>query len=738
MADEKDQSIKVAVRFRPPNKLERGRSDFGRVIEILNTKTLKINTGKKTRDFTFDYVFGENTEQTQVFQRIGVPLVSSVLDGYNCTLFAYGQTGSGKTYSMEGDLQNDKHQGLLPRITREIFDRIQDSTDTSVEYTCRVSYIEIYNEKFKDLLNPRNTDIRVREQKGKDGVYMENVEQPFVASPYEVFAKLMEGQLNRSVASTRMNEHSSRSHAVFMLKITQKSIQTGSLKNSKLMMVDLAGSEKVRKTNATGQTLKEAQQINKSLMCLGLVMNCLVEGKKHIPYRDSKLTRLLSDALGGNSKTFLLTAASPCAYNKDETLSTLRFASRAKKVQNKAKVNQELSIAQYKIILSQRDKELNILKNQLINIKSKIDAISVECDNNNIDGIKKIIKDTKHKLIIPHNNKTNKSGNSSNHSKATVSQLLSIDNVQKDKLSTDLSRAQEDLQDMKDELTALQENENVLKSKIENYEAKIMEQQNIVQTLKNDITSLRSKALKYEPYYFEVQQTRKQIQDISNHNVALGTTIMELNLKLKLRNNNNSSNNTRNKNRINNDDNKTESNNVSTVEEEQTLVVNKLRKAIDTYYTKVETLSNENQMLKNKYKQLVSRDNINKAIRNDWQKHMSELENALIESSKIFQSEKRRHEEELAERDAKIEQLRKFCLSLTQTKVSKNRKIYKPITINNGNTSSNNISSNGNINGNGTLTRQTHHKKRTSSLVKSRKLSSSPSNGINNFDAQNM
>eukprot|EP01084_Bolivina_argentea_P155913 271686_1 len=288
-------NVRVCCRFRPANKIELKMKSHKIVAKVASDcKSVTIGSSKKQKTFNFDYIFPSGSNQETVFNYSGLPLIDQIMAGYNCTLFAYGQTGSGKTYSMEGILGDggtpNEHEGLIPRMVREIFRKILEEESTQFEYTLRVSFVEIYNEKLRDLLQPNGPELKIREkQTGAKGVYIENVHAPFVASPEEVFDHLTNGHVNRSVASTRMNEHSSRSHAVFMLQLDARNTETGSSKASKLMLVDLAGSEKLRKTHATGQTLKEAQQINRSLMVLGLVINSLVEGKKHVPYRDSKL-----------------------------------------------------------------------------------------------------------------------------------------------------------------------------------------------------------------------------------------------------------------------------------------------------------------------------------------------------------------------------------------------------------------------------------------------------------------
>jgi len=258
-------NIKVCLRFRPVNKIEQSSGDDASkiVIKVSNDSKSVQLLSDNTKTFTFDHVFPSDSTQEIVFQYAAAPLIDAVLAGYNCTLFAYGQTGSGKTHTMEGNIGIEQDEGLMPRMIRLIFQKILGDTSNEFESTVRVSFIEIYNESLRDLLNPDGENLQIRDydKSTNEGVYIENVFTPYVASPEEVFKHLSNGHAHRSVAATRMNEHSSRSHAVFILQLDQVNIATQSKRSSKLMMVDLAGSEKVRKTNTTGQILKEAQQV---------------------------------------------------------------------------------------------------------------------------------------------------------------------------------------------------------------------------------------------------------------------------------------------------------------------------------------------------------------------------------------------------------------------------------------------------------------------------------------------
>ncbi|KAL9936533.1 hypothetical protein V8E36_004601 [Tilletia maclaganii] len=345
-------NVKVVTRFRPPNALEL-REGGEIVVDFEGDATIKIKgaSGAEAAGFTFDRAFPMGTKQKDVFEYGIKETVSDVINGYNGTVFAYGQTGSGKTFTMMGsDIDDENLKGVIPRITELIFESILASPP-HLEYLVKVSYMEIYMEKIRDLLAPQNDNLQIHEEKTR-GVYVKGLSDFYVGGAPDVYEIMRQGANARAVSSTNMNAESSRSHSIFVISIQQRNTETGSVKTGNLYLVDLAGSEKVGKTGASGQTLEEAKKINKSLSALGMVINALTDGKStHIPYRDSKLTRILQESLGGNSRTTLIINASPCAYNVEETLSTLRFGMRAKSIKNKARVNAELSPAELKALL---------------------------------------------------------------------------------------------------------------------------------------------------------------------------------------------------------------------------------------------------------------------------------------------------------------------------------------------------------------------------------------------------
>lgn len=300
----------------------------------------------------------------QIFNEVK-EVIDSVMAGFNGTIMAYGQTSAGKSHTMEGILNDATHQGVLPRCIHSLFDKIQDSA-ASLQFQVTISYCEIYCEKIRDLLNPQQTNMKVRENKG-GGFLIQDVTELSVMDRQDCFRIIELGKTNRATSPTLMNAESSRSHSIFSLVIEQRNSDSGRYKKGKLFLVDLAGSEKVSKTGASGMRLEEAKNINSSLTTLGMVINALSDSASHVPYRDSKLTMLLMEALGGNSKTTLIICCNPESKHSPETLSTLRFGERAKKIKNHAKVNEELSVEELKSLLAAAKKEINMLKKRLIN-----------------------------------------------------------------------------------------------------------------------------------------------------------------------------------------------------------------------------------------------------------------------------------------------------------------------------------------------------------------------------------
>ncbi|XP_042178522.1 kinesin-like protein KIF1A isoform X7 [Oncorhynchus tshawytscha] len=361
-------SVKVAVRVRPFNSREMGK-DSKCIIQMSGNTTTILNPKqpKENKSFNFDYSYWSHTSpkdinfagQQQVYKDIGEEMLLHAFEGYNVCIFAYGQTGSGKSYTMMGKPDLKNQEGIIPLMCEDLFTKFNDSNnDNSKSYSVEVSYMEIYCERVRDLLNPKNKgNLRVREHPLM-GPYVEDLSKLAVTSYNDIQDLMDSGNKARTVAATNMNETSSRSHAVFNIIFTQKrhdaETDNTSEKVSKISLVDLAGSERADSTGAKGTRLKEGANINKSLTTLGKVISALAEvdsaqnkNKKkkkvesHIPYRDSVLTWLLRENLGGNSRTAMVAALSPADINYDETLSTLRYADRAKQIRCNAVINED-------------------------------------------------------------------------------------------------------------------------------------------------------------------------------------------------------------------------------------------------------------------------------------------------------------------------------------------------------------------------------------------------------------
>ena len=342
------ESVKVSVRCRPINSKER--ADNRECIVRVDTKKNELvirnpknDSSEPPKTFTYDFAYGADSSQEQIYCDTAYPIVESVLEGYNGTIFAYGQTGTGKTFTMEGIEEPPEQRGILPRAFEQIFYGIEQHPST--QFLICASFLEIYNEEVHDLLS-KNSKNKLDIKENNEGVfYVKDLTSIVVKSIHEMREVMETGRKNRHVGETMMNLDSSRSHCIFSIKIeTSESDKTGinHYKAAKLNLVDLAGSERQGKTGATGDRLKEATNINKSLLTLGNVISALVDGvSSHVPYRDSKLTKLLQDSLGGNTRTVMIANIGPADWNYDETISTLRYANRAKNIQNKPKINED-------------------------------------------------------------------------------------------------------------------------------------------------------------------------------------------------------------------------------------------------------------------------------------------------------------------------------------------------------------------------------------------------------------
>ena len=389
-SDTAGNNFKVVVRVRPPLPRElNGDKRFQNIFRIADDKRITVSENLSALDdpraedlssgnfstytFTFDHVYSEDSNQADVYNNTARDAVLSSLQGYNASIIAYGQTGTGKTYTMEGE-QAPKLRGIIPRATEEIFDFIENAVSERKKFLVRASYLQIYNEVISDLLKPERTSLQIREDKRR-GVFVEGLSEWVVRSPKEVSGLMQRGAMTRATANTKMNEISSRSHAVFIIIAEQleyldedsgngEDRRGQTFKVGKLNLVDLAGSERVRLTGATGRRLEESKKINQSLSALGNVIAALTDskGRQHIPYRDSKLTRILEDSLGGNCRTTMMAMISPALESFPESLSTLKFANRAKNIKNQAMVNEDLD---QRGLLRKYELEIRKLRNAL-------------------------------------------------------------------------------------------------------------------------------------------------------------------------------------------------------------------------------------------------------------------------------------------------------------------------------------------------------------------------------------
>lgn len=368
-------NVRVILRCRPPTGSEIGNMQ---VVECVPTnREVKITkgAGNVMKTFTFDGVCTAATTQELIFKRYGAPVIDEVLQGFNCTIFAYGQTGTGKTFTMEGDMVASQEglpaidAGIVPRSIHYIFDKLKRA---NCEYSIRISYLEIYNEELSDLLNAEDgKSLRIFEDGSRrtgeksSNVSVDKLEEIPVSNPKDAIDLMQQALRRRRTAETQMNARSSRSHCIFTTTICMKeSTPDGEdiIKIGKLNLVDLAGSENVQRSGAVGGRAKEAGMINQSLLTLGRVINALVDHNSYVPYRDSKLTRLLQDSLGGRTKTCIIATVSPSIFNLDETLSTLDYAHRAKSIKNQPELNQKVG---QRVVIGQWAGEIERLQQEL-------------------------------------------------------------------------------------------------------------------------------------------------------------------------------------------------------------------------------------------------------------------------------------------------------------------------------------------------------------------------------------
>ncbi|XP_021001381.2 kinesin-like protein KIF11-B [Parasteatoda tepidariorum] len=395
--------IQVFARCRPLNGIERKQDSFS-VVDVIQ-KEKKVVVRDRNKEFTFDKVFPPDVKQIDVYKSVAAPLIQEVLKGFNCTILAYGQTGTGKTYTMEGERRNnakyswedDPEAGLIPRSLHQLFEELNQ--EDNVEFAVRVSFLELYNEELIDLLSSKDLiKLRIYENTSKKGsVHIDGLEEVVVNSKDEVYAILEKGTARRQTAATLLNASSSRSHTVFSVTVHIKENTVDGeelVKTGKLNLVDLAGSECVGRSGCINQRFREASNINMSLLTLGRVITALIENQPHVPYRESKLTRLLQDSLGGHTKTSFIATISPAQCNLEETLSTLDYATKAKNITNKPVLNEKRTIRAH---IRELTEEIERLRKELLATRNGegyyVDAL-------NYEQMEKQIAETQNKIKV--------------------------------------------------------------------------------------------------------------------------------------------------------------------------------------------------------------------------------------------------------------------------------------------------------------------------------------------------
>lgn len=497
----RDEAVQVVVRCRPMNTKEKESGCIqvvqvfphsGEIEVVCSNESVTSNPVDQRKIFTFDAVYDHKAKQQDLYDEAVRPMVASVLEGFNATVFAYGQTGTGKTFTMEGTKKDSILKGIIPRSFEQIFMHIENTEN--MQYLVRVSYMEIYQEKIRDLLedpkHPKRHEIR---ETPEGEIYVEDLMLINCKDVSQIEKVMYMGNLNRTIGATDMNEHSSRSHAIFQIRIemseTNSTSKYSNIKLGMLNLVDLAGSERQSKTGSKGERLKEASKINLSLSALGNVISALVNGSgSHIPYRDSKLTRLLQDSLGGNSRTLMIANIGPASYNLEETLTTLRYAHRAKSIQNKPRINED-----------PKDTLMRKLKDEIAHLQ---EALAKKAEEQEIKKKKKSVK-KKPKVFEISNEKND---NDSETNKEEANEDLNEDILNDE----ELVKQNEEAKDLMEKIQSL-ENKMVLGGK--NIVDHTNEQQRALEKSLAEIAERKRK---------EMEMRRKLEQEDESYEIVMG------------------------------------------------------------------------------------------------------------------------------------------------------------------------------------------------------------------------
>ena len=542
---EKNKNIRVYIRFRPLNIIEQEllSSNIGfEIPEFLENEIVKIKNHKNENEnynnqlYKFDKVFKNDTSQKNIYEIVGKEIVKDVMEGYNGTIFAYGQSGSGKTYTMYGnDIQDNENKGLIPRIVEDIFTYVENA-DQNISFQFKLSFLQIYKEVIYDLLTGEK-NLHIKENPTR-GIYVEGLSEVYLSSIEDFLNYAIIAESNRKVGETKLNQTSSRSHSIMIMEITQSFKKENLLKKGILNLVDLAGSEKVSKTGAIGETLEEAKKINLSLSSLGNVIHALTSKSDHIPYRDSKLTRILKESLGGNYKTSLIVSCSPHSYNIEETISSLQFAQRVKTIKNNVKVNIKYSYEQLQQMVYKLNKKLEEANLKILKMKN---GELFDEDDNEFCGLCNLVKEEKKVLeekveellnvikeknmvIEKLKNKDNLFLDNSDEIKEEILKLykkiqLELENVKEQKNNFEIDKIQENIFLQNEYL-----NDILIKFSKDHNKDNLFNEMNLL--IKNSLKLKKEE--KYESIFndyknnmdkiFKEQIENKKIKNISEHN----------------------------------------------------------------------------------------------------------------------------------------------------------------------------------------------------------------------------
>lgn len=522
------ESVRVVVRCRPMNGKEKAAS-YDKVVDVdvkLGQVSVKNPRGvahEMPKTFTFDAVYDWNAKQFELYDETFRPLVDSVLQGFNGTIFAYGQTGTGKTYTMEGVRGDPEKRGVIPNSFDHIFTHISRSQNQ--QYLVRASYLEIYQEEIRDLLSKDQTKRLELKERPDTGVYVKDLSSFVTKSVKEIEHVMNVGNQNRSVGATNMNEHSSRSHAIFVITIECSEVGLDGenhIRVGKLNLVDLAGSERQAKTGAQGERLKEATKINLSLSALGNVISALVDGKStHIPYRDSKLTRLLQDSLGGNAKTVMVANVGPASYNVEETLTTLRYANRAKNIKNKPRVNED-----------PKDALLREFQEEIARLKAQLEKRSIVEDHSLVAEEKMRLLKEKEKKMEDLRREKDAAEMLGAKIKAMESKLL----VGGKNIVDHTNEQQKILEQKRQEIAEQKRREREIQQQMESRDEETLELKETYSSLQQEV-DIKTKKLK--KLFSKLQAVKAEIHDLQEEHIKerqeLEQTQNELTRELKLK-----------------------------------------------------------------------------------------------------------------------------------------------------------------------------------------------------------